>query len=83
MKVEIKYIFETKGGFRYERDTFEEIVQIVEDNYKALAEIASNGDSLNLYKDYNNKYFPKATISACIAGNWRYYELYTEITEIL
>ena len=82
MKVDIKYIFECKDGFRFVRDTFEEIRQIVDENYNALKDIAKDGDSVNMYRDYNNKYFPNASISACIQGTWKFYNLRTEITEI-
>lgn len=68
MRVNIKYIFECKGGFKFVRDTFEEIKGIVDENYKALNDMASNGDTVNMYRDYNNPYFPKASISACISG---------------
>jgi len=82
MKIEIKYIFECKDGFKFVRDTFDEIRQIVDDNYRALQDIARDGDSVNMTMDYNNKYFPKASISACIGGTWKFYELRTEVTEI-
>ena len=79
MKVQITYVFETKDGFRYERETPEDIIQIVEANYYALKRIVKDGDSLSMIKDYDNKYFPKATISACIGGEWRYYKLHEEV----
>ena len=82
MNVKLTYVFETKDGFRYERETPEEIIKIVEENYKALKRIAKDGDSVNMTTDYRNRYFPSATISACIQGTWRYYHLRTEVTEI-
>ena len=82
MKVDIKYIFECKGGFRYIRDTFSEIKQVVDENYEALKNMARNGDSVNMYMDYNNPYSPTASISACIDGTWKFYSLYTKVTEL-
>jgi hypothetical protein len=82
MVVQIDYVFECQDGFKYVRNTFEEIKEIVDKNYKALQEIASNGDSVNMVFDYSHKYFPSARISACIGGVWKYYTLRTEAKEI-
>ena len=82
MIVQIAYIFECKDGFKFIRGTFDEIKQIVDENYEALKKMARDGDSVNMTCDYNNKYFPSASISACIGGTWKYYTLHTEVLEL-
>ena len=82
MKVQLTYVFETKDGFRYERETPEEIKEIVVQNYIALKNIVKDGDPLSMIKDYTNEYMPKATISCCINGTWKYYDLRTEVKPI-
>ena len=82
MVIQVIYIFECKDGFKFIRDTFEEIKKIVDDNYKALQDMAKDGDSVSMTMDYNNKYFPSASISACIGGTWKFYTLRTEVLEM-
>ena len=83
MKVELKYTFGCKDGFKYTRDTFKEIKEVVDENYEALRSMCKAGDSLNMTMDYTNEYFPKADISAYIHGKWNYYSLRTEVTELI
>ena len=83
MNVNIKYIFECKDGFKFERETPEEIIRIMQENYDALKKIATgNGDFCNYFIDASNEYFPKGTICASIDGTYMIYTLKTEITPI-
>lgn len=82
MNVKLTYVFETKDGFRYERENPEEIKELVQANYDALKEIVRDGDSLDMIKDYTNQYMPEATITACIDGKWMVYKLHTIVTPI-
>ena len=83
MNVNIKYIFERKDGFKFERETPEEIIRIMQENYDALKKIATGiGDFCNHFIDTTNEYFPKGSICACIDGTYMVYTLKTEITQI-
>ncbi len=56
MNVNIKYIFECKNGFKFERETPEEIIRIMQENYDALKKIATgNGDFCNYFIDASNE----------------------------
>ncbi|MBQ9232351.1 MAG: hypothetical protein IJ190_14390 [Prevotella sp.] len=82
MKADVKYIFECQDGFRFVRDTFEEIERVFDENVKALVDVAGEGDRISVTKDFGNHLSPKAHISAQIDGTWKFYDLYSEVTPI-
>lgn len=88
MKAEIKYIFECKGGFKYIRDTKEDILQVVNDNYEALKELCSerksHGDDCwcNMFLDTTGGVIIRGSITTKIDNTWQFYEIRTEINEI-
>ena len=83
MNVNIKYIFECKDGFKFERETPEEIIRIMQESYDALKKIAiGKGDFCNYFVDTTNEYFPKGSICFSIDGTYMVYTLKTELTQI-
>lgn len=80
MKVELKYIFECKDGFRVVKETPSEILAIMGENYQALQAMAKGkNDSCHCFIDGSNKYFPTGSMTSNIDGNYKLYELRTEI----
>ena len=41
MKIDINYIYECKDGFKYVRSTPQEILKLMEEDYKVLNELAT------------------------------------------
>lgn len=83
MKVNLTYVFDTKDGFRYERETPSEILEIARENYKALKELATGeGDYCDWYIDESKPLFPSGIITAEIDGFHRQYNLTTIVEPI-
>ena len=83
MKIEINYVYGCKDGFRFIRSTPQEVLELFENDYKELCELATGkGDFCNYFIDTTNKYFPKGSISVCIDGCYKFYELKTEVAEL-
>ena len=83
MNVQLNYIFECAGGFKYVRNTPSEILEVMSDNYQALHKMMKGDDDYcNCLLDSTNKYFPSGSISACLHGVHIYYTLRTEIKEL-
>ena len=82
MVVRLTYIFECKSGFKYVRETKDEILQIMQENYKALQEIANGEDDFcNMFLDAQ-KPIIRGSITCRVSGVWKFYDLRTEIEEI-
>lgn len=83
MKIEIKYIYETKDGFKYICDTPEEAINHMEADYAELDKLAQiTGGTCDRFSDFTNKYFPKGLIQVNINGVKRDYILRTEVNEL-
>lgn len=83
MKVNLTYVFDTKVGFRYERETPSEILEIARENYKALKELATGeGDYCDWHIDESKPLFPSGIITAEIDGFHRQYNLTTIVEPI-
>lgn len=83
MLVRLTYIFETAGGFRYEREEPCEILKIARDNYRELKKLATEaGDYADWYIDTADPLMPHGIITSCIKGVSKSYTLWTEMTPV-
>jgi hypothetical protein len=81
MKIDINYIYECKDGFKYVRSTPQEILKLMEEDYKVLNELATGkNDFCHFVIDKTNEYFPKGNIFTSIDGCHKTYSLYTEVS---
>ena len=83
MLVRLTYIFETDGGFRYEREDPKEIMDIVRANYKALKElVGGDGEYADWYIDETDPLMPRGIITTHLDGLWKVYKLSTTMTPV-
>ena len=84
MKLELSYIFECPGGFKYVRNTPEEIISVFNENYNAIKEDAKENNRITDLNSfiYKNGYFPEGSISFYIDKKYMWYKLRTEVKQL-
>ena len=86
MKLELTYIFECPGGFKFVRNTPEEIISVYNENLQAIInhERECKGSIILLSNilDNKNHYLPKGYISILCKGRNIKYELRTEVKQL-
>lgn len=85
MKLELTYIFECPGGFKYVRNTPEEIISVFNENLQAIIndEKECNGRLVLLDSVLDTSGdFPKGRISIFCDGKIMHYELKTTVKRL-
>lgn len=84
MNLELTYIFECPGGFKYVRNTPQEIIKVFKENLEALK---MNAKECKQIKDIysfldEHKYMPIGYIEFWINDKYMRYELRTEVKQL-
>lgn len=84
MNINTKYIYKTNNGFKYTFENPNEALQHFEADFTAINNLIKECNKIgewqcNKFLDNTNKYFPKGCISAYIDGEYKFYELITEV----